>query len=64
MRELGSLPEKRTEVLFSRITPVNKKFLQDTSEKKDISESILVDHIVTLFREKNAGIKKKPGRSA
>ena len=59
MQEATVLPEKRTDILYSRITPVNKEFLAQAAEFKGVSESVLVNHILTIFRQKNASYKKK-----
>lgn len=56
------LPEKRSDILYSRITAVNKEFLVKAADKKGVSESVLVNHILTIYRTKNAGNKKKPRR--
>lgn len=64
MQAVNKLPEKRTEILYSRITPKNKKFISSTAKQRDVSESVLVDHILDHFREQNAGVKKKARRSS
>lgn len=57
MKDLG-MPEKRTEVLYSRISPTNKKFLSKVAKQQKVSESAMVDHILDMFREQNAGNKR------
>lgn len=64
MQKAEKLPEKRSDILYSRITPLNKVFLQKMADKEEISESVLVNHILDLFRTKNAGDKKKSRGSA
>lgn len=64
MEAVTKLPEKRTEVLYSRITPRNKKFIVRTAKQRDVSESVLIDHILDHFREQNAGDEKKSRRSS
>jgi len=54
------VPEKRLTVLYSRITEKNKKFLEKVAAKKGVSESVLVDHIISTYRNENASNKKKP----
>lgn len=53
------LPERRTAVLYSRITPVNKKFLAAMAERRGVSEAALVNHILAMFRKQNVGDRKK-----
>jgi len=59
MNEATMLPEKRTDILFSRITRENKRFLEKAADHKGVSEAVLVDHILTIFRTKNVSDKKK-----
>lgn len=58
------LPEKRTEILYSRITPVNKQFIEGVAEAENVSESALVNHLLNLAREQNARNPKKSLRSS
>ncbi len=55
-----ALPSKRTEILYTRITERNKKFVRKLAEKQSISESALVDYIIDKFRKDHACNKKKP----
>lgn len=57
-----AVPEKRHEVLYVRVKATNKQFIIDLAEYEGISESALVDNLLTIFREQNAGFKKKPKR--
>lgn len=59
-----ALPEKRTEILYSRVTAQNKNFVIKLAEKEGISEAALVDHILATFRKAHAGNKKRPRRSS
>lgn len=52
------LPEKRKDILYSRITSTNKEFLQMLADREQISESALVNHIIDFFRE-HAEVKKQ-----
>jgi len=58
------LPEKRTDILYSRITSRNKKFLVEYADSLEVSESVLINHILDCFVENNAGNPKKPRRNA
>lgn len=40
------LPQKRHDVLYVRVSQVNKKWLQDLAERKSVSISVLVDAIL------------------
>lgn len=53
------LPQKRTEILYSRVTKKNKKFIQALARKEDRSEAELVDYIIDLYRRGNASNTKK-----
>lgn len=44
------LPEKKTDVLYVRITPTNYKYITNASEKSDVSKSSFVDHLINVFR--------------
>jgi hypothetical protein len=57
-------PKKRTEILYSRVTTQNKRFISKLAEEKQILESALVDHMIDKFREaQNSGRnKKKPAK--
>jgi hypothetical protein len=52
-------PEKREAILYTRITPENKKFIEALANTEKVSESALVDHIIMLFRTAHAGEQKK-----
>jgi len=52
---ISELPEKRNEILYARVTEANKAFVTEESKKKGVAESVLVNHILTLVRTKNAG---------
>ena len=53
------LPSKRKTVLYARVTEENKSFLERFATKADVSESALIDHIITWFKSKNASNKRK-----
>ena len=57
------IPEKRSEILYSRISLKNKKFISATAKKKDISESVLVEYILDCFRETNVSNQRKSRKS-
>ena len=54
-----SIPAKRTEVLYSRVTSQNKKFIQRIAGRQEVSESALVDFILESFRKNYDSNKKK-----
>jgi len=54
------LPSKRDTVLYARVTKQNKSFLEKFAGKSEVSESALIDHIITWFKSKNASNKRKP----
>jgi len=56
-----ALPDKRTQVLFSRVTETNKMFVSNMAEKKGVSESMYVDYLLTRFRKQSDSIKRKSG---
>lgn len=66
MNARPTLPEKRTDVLFSRITKSNKNFVVKMSEERDVSEAVFVDWLITRYRklDARAGNAKKSRRSA
>lgn len=55
----GVIPEKRQEVLYVRVKAANKKFIADFAECEGVSESALVDSILTIFREQKAPKKNR-----
>ena len=59
MEDTLALPEKRTEILYCRVSPTNKSFISKAAKTRDVSESTLVEHILTIFRENHAS-KKRP----
>ena len=65
MSESVLLPEKRTAVLYSRISQANKDFIIALSKKRDVSEAVVVDWLLSKARKaERAGDAKKSRRSA
>ena len=48
-----TLPEKRSEVLFCRVTAHNKEFVAERAQARGVSESVYLDYLLTRFREQH-----------
>lgn len=59
-----ALPEKRTAVLYSRISQQNKDFIIALSKKRDVSEAVAVDWLLTKARKAERGSEGKKRKSA
>ena len=53
------LPSKKDAVLYARVTKQNKSFVEKTARKESVSQSVLIDNIITWY--KNARNKRKSG---
>lgn len=53
------LAPKRSEILYSRVTLQNKKYVKKLAEKEDRSEAAIVDFIIDHFRKSHASNRKK-----
>ena len=58
-----AIPEKRKAVLYVRIQPANKKFVEKMAAYHDISEAAYLDHILDKLR-KNDSIKRNIRKSS
>lgn len=57
-RGLRVSPQKRESILYSRVTEINKLFVMTLADTEGVSESILVDYILDIFREAHNDSKK------
>ena len=54
-----SLPEKRDAILYVRIKPVNKEFVEDLADRQEVSEALVVDHIIEEYKNDARNKKKR-----
>lgn len=57
------LPVNRQEVLYSRISKVNKTWIRSAAKKLGVSESAFVNAVLDEVRKKSARKKARPGAS-
>ena len=55
---MSEISAKRTEILYSRITAANKAFVTYSAETQGVSESALVNYILTVVRTTNQTFTK------
>jgi hypothetical protein len=55
--------QKRSEVVYGRVKPINKEWLADEAAKKKISEAEFLDDLLDIARSTNARTKKRPSAS-
>lgn len=56
---LVTSPEKRSEVLYARVSEQNKKYVERESQKLGVSEALFVDALIDDMRKKAKNGKSK-----